>query len=87
MNGTYTQKKTPSEIRTADDVIGETATYLLPHSIYCLHRPRLVPGYVSIRTNRRLGYFDKTTKTAPIARRQREHGCACSRQSRERRAR
>ena len=43
--------------------------------------------YVSIRTNRRLSYFDQKTKTAPVAGRRREHGRGRSRQSRERRER
>ena len=43
--------------------------------------------YVYIRTNRRMVYFDKKTKTAPAAGRRREHGRGRLRQSRERRAR
>ena len=42
------QKKTkkPSEIRTTDAEVTGTATYLLPHTNYCIHRPRLVCIYV-----------------------------------------
>ena len=35
-------KETPSESRTTDAELEETATYLLPHSITCIRRPTLV---------------------------------------------
>ena len=41
-------KHTPSEIRTMDAEVAETATYLLPLSNVCIHRPRLLYLYVLI---------------------------------------
>ena len=66
-------KETPSETRSTDVEVAGTATCLLPHSI-CIQKPRL--WYVYIGTNTvyiRLGNIYQKTKTAPAARRLREH--------------
>ena len=36
------EQKMPSEIRTVDPELVGTKNYLLPRSISCIHRPRLV---------------------------------------------
>ena len=41
----HTQKNGPSEIRTADPQIAQTATYPLPHYLSCAHRPSVVCIY------------------------------------------
>ena len=76
-------KKAPSEIRATDSQAARTAIYLLP--LYAVYMNR--DCYVAIRTNGRLDFFDKKTKTEPVAKRRRELGRGHPRQSPERRAR
>ena len=42
-------KKTASGIRTTDTEVRRAATYLLPHSVYGIHRPRLVYIYTYVQ--------------------------------------
>ena len=45
-------------IRTTDPEVRGKATYLLPHSISCVHRPRLVYMYLHVRVD----VWEKMTK-------------------------